>query len=320
MPERLRLASAAFLGPASGGAGVLKADGLQDSNRRVAADLLVADRLTRTFGDRVAVRDLSLSVAAGEIVAMLGPNGAGKTTTMRMLAGLILPTAGRIAIDRVDISESTGNLARRSIGLLTEAPGLWERLTVRFNLLTYARLQGVADPGRAVGLALEQVQLTDRADDLAGKLSKGLKQRVALARALLHQPPVVLLDEPTAGLDPASARHVRDVILGLRSEGRAVLVSTHNLAEAEALADRIAVLKTQLVAFDSPAALRGRDDGVTVTIEFADGSKQTIDVHDLSEIPDLVSALVQSGKRIVRVEPGRRSLEDVYLSLVGADS
>src|SRR5687768_18594038 len=107
---------------------------------------------------------------------MLGPNGAGKTTTMRMLAGLILPTAGRIAIDRLDISESTADLARRSIGLLTDAPGLWERLTVRFNLLTYARLQGVPDPGRDVGLALEQVQLADRADVRAGKLSNGLTQ------------------------------------------------------------------------------------------------------------------------------------------------
>ena len=138
------------------------------------------------------------------------------------------------------------------IGLLTEAPGLWERLSVRFNLLTYARLQGVADPGGAVAIALDQVQLSDRADDLAGKLSKGLKQRVALARAILHQPPVVLLDEPTAGLDPASARHVRDLILAMRTDGRAVLVSTHNLAEAEELADRIAVLKTRAARLRRP--------------------------------------------------------------------
>ena len=286
----------------------------------MAADLLVADRLTRTFGDRVAVRDLSLSVAAGEIVALLGPNGAGKTTTMRMLAGLILPTAGRVTIDRVDISESTADLARRSIGLLTEAPGLWERLTVRFNLLTYARLQGVGNPSRAVTLALDQVQLADRADDLAGTLSKGLKQRVALARALLHRPPVVLLDEPTAGLDPASARHVRDLILGLRAEGRAVLVSTHNLAEAETLADRMAILQTRLLALDTPAALRGRGAGFTVAIAFEDGTSQTTSIRDLSEIPELVQGLVHEGKRIVRVSPDRRSLEDVYLSLVGADS
>ena len=286
----------------------------------MAADLLVADRLTRTFGDRVAVRDLSLSVATGEIVALLGPNGAGKTTTMRMLAGLILPTAGRIAIDHVDISEATADLARRSVGLLTETPGLWERLTVRFNLLTYARLHGLDRPAEQVDRVLAEVDLADRADDLAGTLSKGLKQRAALARALIHRPPVVLLDEPTSGLDPASARHVRDLILGLRNEGRAVLVSTHNLAEAEELADRIAVIKTQLLAFDAPAALRGRREGITVAIEFDDGSKHSVEVRDLSEVPDLVQRLVHEGKRIVRVVPDRRSLEDVYLSLVGADS
>jgi ABC-2 type transport system ATP-binding protein len=286
----------------------------------VAADLLVADRLTRTFGDRVAVRNLSLSVASGEIVALLGPNGAGKTTTMRMLAGLILPTAGRIAIDRVDISESTADLARRSVGLLTEAPGLWERLTVRFNLITYARLQGLDRPADHVDRVLAEVDLADRAGELAGTLSKGLKQRAALARALIHRPPVVLLDEPTSALDPASARHVRDLILALRNEGRAVLVSTHNLAEAEELADRIAVLKTDLLAFDSPAALRSRGAGIAVAIEFEDGSKQTTNVRDLSEIPELVRRLVHEGKRIVRVVPDRRSLEEVYLSLVGAAS
>jgi len=285
----------------------------------VAADLLVADRLTRTFGDRVAVRDLSLSVATGEIVALLGPNGAGKTTTMRMLAGLILPTAGRVIIDRVDVSPATANAARHAIGLLTEAPGLWERLSVRLNLLTYARLHGVADPGGAVATVLDQVQLADRAEDLAGKLSKGLKQRVALARAILHRPPVVLLDEPTSGLDPASARHVRDLIRAMKTDGRAVLVSTHNLAEAEELADRIAVLKTELLALDAPAALRSRGAGVSVAIEFEDGSNQTIDVPDLSRVPDVVGDLVHAGKRIVRVVPDRRSLEDVYLSLVGAD-
>jgi ABC-2 type transport system ATP-binding protein len=286
----------------------------------VAADLLVADRLTRAFGDRVAVRDLSLSVGAGEIVVLLGPNGAGKTTTMRMLAGLILPDAGRITIDRMPVSESTANQARRAVGLLTEAPGLWERLTVRANLLTYARLHTLADPQQQVNRVLEQIDLAARADDLAGTLSKGLKQRAALARALIHRPPVVLLDEPTAGLDPASARHVRDVIAGLRRQGCAVLVSTHNLPEAEELADRIAVLKTQLLAFDSPGALRNRGEGIAVAIEFEDGSKQTIAVKDLSQVPDMVNTLVNEGRRIVRVLPDRRSLEDVYLSLVGADS
>jgi len=286
----------------------------------VPADLLVADRLTRAFGDRVAVRELSLTVAAGEIVALLGPNGAGKTTTMRMLAGLILPNTGTITIDRVRVSESTANNARRAIGLLTETPGLWERLTVRANLLTYARLQSLDDPEQHVNRVLEQVDLADRAGELAGKLSKGLKQRAALARALIHQPSVVLLDEPTSGLDPASARHVRDLIAGLRDQGRAILVSTHNLAEAEALADRIAVLKTQLLAFDSPAALRNRGEGIEVIVEFDDGSRQAFTVTELSHVPDMVTRLVNEGRRITRVTPDRRSLEDVYLSLVGRDA
>jgi ABC-2 type transport system ATP-binding protein len=286
----------------------------------VTADLLVADRLTRAFGDRVAVRDLSLSVAAGEIVALLGPNGAGKTTTMRMLAGLIFPTAGTVTIDRMRVSTGTADDARRSIGLLTETPGLWERLTVRTNLLTYARLHNLDNPASHVARALAQVGLDHRADDVAGKLSKGLKQRVAIARALIHQPPVVLLDEPTSGLDPASARHVRDLITALRDDGRAVLVSTHNLAEAEALADRIAILKTQLLACDSPAALRHLGDGLEVLIELEDGSQQTLAVRDLAEVADTVRRLVSEGQRIVRVAPDRRSLEDVYLSLVGADS
>jgi ABC-type lipoprotein export system ATPase subunit/lysophospholipase L1-like esterase len=163
------------------------------------ADLLVADRLTRMFDARVAVRDLSLAVAGGEVVALLGPNGAGKTTTMRMLAGLILPTAGRITIDRVEVTSATADLARRAIGTLTEAPGLWERLSVRLNLLTYARSQGLDAPEREVDRALGEVDLADRADDTAGSLSKGLKQRVAIARALIHRPPIVLLDEPTSG-------------------------------------------------------------------------------------------------------------------------
>jgi ABC-2 type transport system ATP-binding protein len=286
----------------------------------VPADVLAADRLTRAFGDRIAVRDLSLTVAAGEVVALLGPNGAGKTTTMRMLAGLIMPDAGTITIDRVAVSAGTADEARRSIGLLTETPGLWERLTVRANLLTYARLHNLADPDARVTGVLEQVGLADRAGDMAGTLSKGLKQRAALARALIHRPPVVLLDEPTSGLDPASARHVRNLIGDLRNHGRAVLVSTHNLAEAEELADRIAVLKTRLLAFDSAAALRDRGETIEVVIEFEDGSRQTLTARNLAAVADTVQALVAEGRRVVRVSPDRPSLEDVYLSLVGADS
>ena len=265
------------------------------------------------------MRDVSLSVNAGEIVTLLGPNGAGKTTTMRMLAGLIRPDAGRISIDGIELADSTAARARGSVGLLTEAPGLWERLSVRINLLTYARLYGLPDPGRRVEAALADVDLLDRSKEIAGKLSKGLKQRVAIARALVHKPRVLLLDEPTSGLDPASARHIRDLILGLRSEGRAILVSTHNLGEAEELSDRIGVLKTDLLAFDTPASLRAARAGGRVVIELEGRTRQEFAISDVAEIPAIVARLVGEGERITRVTPEERSLEDVYLDLVGAE-
>jgi ABC-2 type transport system ATP-binding protein len=280
--------------------------------------MVVAERLTRSFGDRVAVHDVSLSVRAGEIVGLLGPNGAGKTTTMRMLAGLILPTSGRVSINDIPLTDATASRARGAVGLLTEAPGLWERLSVHTNLVTYARLHGLANATARADEVLARVDLTDRATDAAGTLSKGLKQRVAVARALLHHPPVLLLDEPTSGLDPASARHIRNLILKLRGEGRAILVSTHNLAEAEALSDRIAILKTNLLAFDTAVSLRSSRAGSRVVIEFADGQAQDFAIESRDDVPDVVARLAGEGRRIVRVTPEQRSLEEVYLDLVGA--
>ena len=175
--------------------------------------MLAATRLTRRFGDRVAVEDATFELARGEIFALLGPNGAGKTTTLRMLAGLISPTSGIVSVDGEEMSRGNAARVRGRIGFLTEAPGLWDRLTVRQNLSVYARLHGLPQPSRAVDEALELFGIADRARDFAAQLSKGLKQRVALARTLLHKPDIVLLDEPTSGLDPESARDVRDLIL-----------------------------------------------------------------------------------------------------------
>lgn len=300
-------------------------------------ELVRATTLTRTFGPRVAVKDLSITLHAGEIVALLGPNGAGKTTTLRMLAGLIPPSHGNIELLGTPLTRESSDGLRRHVGLLTEAPGLWDRLTVRMNLVTYARLYGLSRPGETVERALGIVGLADRVRDVAGTLSKGLRQRLALARALIHDPPIVLLDEPTAGLDPSSARHVRDLIADLRRRGRALLVSTHNLSEAEELADRIAVLNTTLLANDSPSALRQRLTGVRLEIEMegpadawlevlppgiadnvtASGSVLSVVAAGTTSTPDLVAALVHAGARIRRVTPSERTLEEVYLSLVG---
>ena len=297
--------------------------------------MLTASHLTRTFGARVAVRDLSFALERGEIFALLGPNGAGKTTTLRMLAGLIVPTSGTIHVNGEVMSKSTAPHLRARIGFLTEAPGLWDRLTVRQNLSVYARLYGL--PPRTVDEAMELFGIRDRAGDPTAQLSKGLKQRVAIARTLLHRPDIVLLDEPTAGLDPESARDVRELVLRLRDERRAVLMSTHNLDEVERIADRVAVMRSGLVALDTPAALRSRLFGTRLRVVLgqpadafaggawgpgvidvqAEGSTLSIEVDDAAaRAPAIVRQLVAAGADIQSVMPDEPTLEQVYLRLV----
>jgi ABC-2 type transport system ATP-binding protein len=298
--------------------------------------VLTALHLTRTFGARVAVRDLSFTLERGEIFALLGPNGAGKTTTLRMLAGLIAPSAGTIHVNGEPMSRNTAPRLRTHIGFLTEAPGLWDRLTVRQTLSVYARLYGL--PLKAVDEVLELFNIRDRAGDPTAQLSKGLKQRVAIARTLLHRPDIVLLDEPTAGLDPESARDVRELVIRLREQGRAVLMSTHNLDEVERVADRVAVVRSAMVAVGTPAALRSRLFGTRLRVAlvqpaagFADtargtgtldvqahGSLLSIGVDDAAaRAPQIVRRLVAAGADIQSVTPDEPTLEQVYLRLVG---
>jgi len=299
--------------------------------------MLAVSHLTRRFGDRVAVDDLSFELARGEIFALLGPNGAGKTTTLRMLAGLIEPSSGSVRIGADVLTRQTAPRLRGRIGFLTEMPGLWERLTVRQNLTVYARLHALPRPARAVDEALETFGLRDRGGDIAAELSKGLKQRVALARTLLHRPDVVLLDEPTAGLDPESARDVRELVRRLRSERRTVVISSHNLDEVERIADRVAVMRARLVALDTPAALHARLFGARVRIGVRQPAERFVDVlaragfadvqaedrtlsiavdDEDAATPVIVRRLVESGADIVSVAREQARLEDVYLRLV----
>ncbi len=292
--------------------------------------------LTRRFDGLTAVDGLSLSIDRGEVVGLLGPNGAGKTTTIRMLAALIPPTSGTATVGGFRLGEDDDGV-RRSIGILTETPGLYDRLSARRNLAFHARLQGVPDASRTVDRYLELVGLADRADDPAGTFSKGMRQKLALARALLHEPEVLLLDEPTAGLDPRMARVVRDLIASLKTEGRTILLSTHNLEEAEALCDRVALIQGRLVAFDRPAVLADRfftrrilvrlteaEAGATharalpfVRDVMQDGDLLTVALADGADTPALVRGLVEAGARIHEVLPLRATLEDVYLELIG---
>jgi len=299
--------------------------------------VIAAQRLTRRFGSRVVVDDVSFEVERSEIVALLGPNGAGKTTTMRMLAGLISPTRGTVAIDGVQLTRATGTLLRNRIGFLTEAPGVWDRLTVRENLQVYAGLYGLANRNGVIDRALETFELTDHASDRAAELSKGMRQKVALARALLHDPRILLLDEPTSGLDPEITRGVRGLLDDRRASGCSILLSTHNLDEAERLADRVAVLHGRLLALDSPAVLRQRLRTGRVIVRLAgdpaahldtarrfdrdaaaDGNTIVLRIGSADhDTPALVSALTAADARIVEVRQEVPALEDVYLHLMG---
>ena len=301
--------------------------------------VIAAAHLARRFGSHLVVEDLTFDVARGEIVALLGPNGAGKTTTLRMLAGLIAPTAGSVTIDGVRLTRATERTVRRRIGFLTESPGLWDRLTVRENLRVYAGIYALGDPDRSIDRALDLFALGDRASTRAAELSKGMRQKVALARALLHDPVVLLLDEPTSGLDPEITKSVRRLLEERRAAGCAILVSTHNLDEAERVADRVAVLQTRLIALDAPATLRRRLTTGRVLIQLSGETAPHIDVartfdaraaaHGSTiavslpqperDTPDLVRALVYSGARIIDVRTELPDLEDVYLHLVADD-
>jgi ABC-2 type transport system ATP-binding protein len=302
--------------------------------------MVVASALTRRFGNRIAVEDVSFELVPGEILALLGPNGAGKTTTLRMLAGLIAPSSGTVRIGGEPLTRDSAARLRGRVGFLTETPGLWDRLSVRQNLTVYARLHGLAAPERAVDGMLDTFGIRDRAADPAALLSKGLRQRVALARTLMHDPAIVLLDEPTSGLDPESARVVRALVLRLRREGRAVLVSTHNLDEVERVADRVAVLRTRLVASDTPQALRARLFGSRVRIVLtgaaeplagllrragvsdvrAEGVELSVGLNGAElTTPALVKTLVDAGAGIEAVTSEQPPLEEVYLRLLDQD-
>ena len=301
--------------------------------------MISASQLSRRFGTRLVVDAMTFDVARGEIVALLGPNGAGKTTTLRMLAGLIEPSSGSVTIDGTPLTRATGNALRRRIGFLTEAPGLWDRLTLRENLRVYAGIYKLTQPERAIDRALDTFGLGDRGSTRAAELSKGMRQKVALARALLHEPAVLLLDEPTSGLDPEITRSVRYLLEERRQAGCAILVSTHNLDEAERLADRVAVLQTRLLALDPPATLRGRltkgrvvvriegdlASGLSIAKSFdaqaaIEGAAIVVSLSDAErETPDLVRALVDGGARIVEVRSDMPELEDVYLRLIADD-
>ena len=299
------------------------------------------ENLTRKFGERTAVDNVTLKVNEGEVFGFLGPNGAGKTTTVRMLCCLISKTSGKARIGDFEVDREEDRLKiRKVVGYLAGDVGLYENLSVYNNLDFYGKLYEVPSGKREENIKrlLELLGLWERKDDAVAGLSKGMKQKLAIARALIHEPQVLFLDEPTANLDPLAAKTVRDFILELKKEKRTIFLNTHNLDEAERICDRIGVLKTRLVAVGSPedlersissrktvVHLESIADPVLAAVKklstvkkvSTDENKLILDM-DVPEKnnPQLVRAIVAAGGDIRYVTELTSTLEDVYLKLV----
>jgi len=276
------------------------------------------------------------------VFGFLGPNGAGKTTIVRTLGTLMAPTSGSATVAGIPLTPENGVEIRRRISIMPESPGLYLRLSVTENLECFAGLYEVPDPNDRIDLALQAVNLADRANDACGSLSKGLRQRVALARALLSDPEVLFLDEPTAGLDPVAARDVHELIEALSQRGVTIFLTTHRLEEAERLCDRVAILNTTLRTIGRPGELREQlfaktltvrtlvplpaPDGVFAGIPAIDGWLQDgpatylLGVSDTTvAAPAATRALVAAGADVLSISESHHSLEDVYLELIDED-
>jgi ABC-2 type transport system ATP-binding protein len=309
----------------------------------IADQMIEARGLTKRFDDFTAVNNVSLTVGPGTLLALLGPNGAGKTTSVRMLSAILKPTMGSASINGYDVATEAEQV-RRHIGLLTEQPGLYTRSTGLEYVTFYGRLYGMRDDDiqrRALAL-FERFNMPNTAQRRLGEYSKGMRQKVGIIRAMLHDPAVLLLDEPTSAMDPHSAKLVRDAVLELRDERRAIIVCTHNLAEAELLADRIAIISQgKIIAENDPDALKQQlqrrqrfelrldrspngltpdslDDLVTVESIHEDTIRYLTD-DPLTNNPQLVRRLDGLGLGLVELRELSASLEDVYLNIVAGE-
>jgi ABC-2 type transport system ATP-binding protein len=297
--------------------------------------------LTKRFADFWALQGISLKVGPGEILALLGPNGAGKTTTIRILGAVLRPTSGRATVCGRDVV-TDGPAVRSLVGVLTEFPGLYDRMSTRSYLEFFGELHRVPGPvlRQRVSDLLDCFGLGEVAERRLGTLSRGVRQKVALVRALVHDPRVLFLDEPTSAMDPAGARQVREFIAGLRRADRAIIICTHNLAEAEFLADRIAVIsRGRILADGRPAELKRTFAGPPLfelrftgppdaAREALNGDVRVVDLgpdyiryrsEDPGYNPRLVERLVGLGVGVLSLTEVSPSLEEVYLRIVGGE-
>jgi ABC-2 type transport system ATP-binding protein len=299
--------------------------------------------LTKRYGGRLAVDHISFTAKSGEVVGLLGPNGAGKTTTMRILTGYMPPTDGKAKIAGYDILDDSIE-ARKRIGYLPERVPLYPDMTVRGYVTFWAQLRGIHNPRKQVDAVLQRMQLTDRQNQLVRNLSKGLRQRLGLAQALVHNPPVIILDEPTIGIDPQQVIEVRESVRALGND-HTVLFSTHILSEAEQVCDRVLIInKGQIVAQGKPADLRRQLEPKTQLHVIIGGATEKETRRLLKDIPGVESVeregegftvtvggnkdirgevstrVMKAGYTLLEMHQATSSLEDIFLEVVGKSS
>ena len=301
--------------------------------------MITVENLTKKFGEITAVENISFDINESEIFGFLGPNGAGKTTTIRMLSTLIPPTSGKITIDSRD-NRSNGEYIRSITGLLTESPGMYEKISAYDNLEYYSSFYNIPGSIRKNNIEkyLKMFDLWDRKDDLAGTYSKGMKQKLALSRALIHEPKILLLDEPTAGLDPESAHMVRIFIENLKKEKTTVFLCTHNLEEASNLSDRVCIIKKKIIRIATLSELQNDDKNKRVEIIFTDDADRYVKLLEgasgvktihfeknratiVIEKPEtsnplIIKKLIDSGAGILYFNEVKATLEEIYLDLI----
>ncbi|HEX9000421.1 MAG TPA: ABC transporter ATP-binding protein [Blastocatellia bacterium] len=307
--------------------------------------MIEVEHLTKSYGQARAVNDISFKVEKGEILGFLGPNGAGKTTTMRILTGYLPATGGTARVAGYDVFDDSMEVRKR-IGYLPETPPLYPDMSISDYLAFVARIKGVeaGDLPKRVAEAMKMTNLTDRKDWLIKKLSRGYKQRVGIAQAVVHNPDVVILDEPTVGLDPTQRNEVRNLIKGLAGE-HTIILSTHILSEVETTCDRVIIInKGKIAAIDTTENLtsqlkggervkivvRGEADGLGAALEIVEGVKK-VDVESLehgggvsvvveSELGldlrgKIASAVVGAGHELLELRAISLSLEEIFMQL-----
>lgn len=304
--------------------------------------MIETQNLTKYFDDFRAVDNVTLKVEPGELLAMLGPNGAGKTTTVRMMTSILPPTSGSAKIAGYDVIQNP-EMVRAHVGVLTEQHGLYERMKGLEYLDFFGQIYRIDKPTRQkrARQLMERFGLGDVLDKRMGEYSKGMKQKLALVRAMLHNPPVLLLDEPTSAMDPQSAKQVRDAIIELQRDERTFMITTHNLTEAQLLADRIAIIRhgriiangtidelSQQIVGEPLMELRVNGEANGLHDDLA--SMVRVDDHGLNWLqyrtaephstnPQVLKKCIELGVEVVTLSQVTKTLEDIYLQVVEED-